>query len=542
MARLRSSRTAAEAALNALLFALAALPVACGRPAEAAGSPTVLAPDGAGFAGRAATVSAPAVVPEEPGQAARGERLTRAARALVAQHLEVARKASQGKAHGNNVRVAVCLREVGSSRDLVALRADAPQAPASNLKLVTTAAALILLGPGAEWVTPLESSARLVDGVLGGDLVLRASGDPLCDPRGDGAAEARVLAAARALAAAGVRRIAGDLVLDEGDFPVPAPGPSWPDPSQHWAEYCALSGGFSVNGGVLHARVRAGAVGAAAALAVHPRAHGLETSYGVRTVAGSAVDVRVGATARTATVKGTIGAKLGEYEAEFAHPDPVALFGAVLRDGLRAAGITLDGTLVRRRGNPRGKVLAELRSPLAESLGPINAESRNGVADQLFLSLGHAVVGEGSRAGGARAVGEALARLGLPREELVQVDGSGLSRDNRVSARAISALLERVLGADPAAARRYRDSLAVMGEKGTLEGRLGGTPADGRVFAKTGWITGVSSLSGYLAPEGGRAAVFSILIEYPPELGGLNTSAWKPLQDELVLLFLRGDA
>jgi D-alanyl-D-alanine carboxypeptidase len=62
------------------------------------------------------------------------------------------------------------------------------------------------------------------------------------------------------------------------------------------------------------------------------------------------------------------------------------------------------------------------------------------------------------------------------------------------------------------------------------------------VFAKTGWISGVSALSGYLVPEHGRPSVFSILIEYPSELGGLNTGAWKPLQDELVLLFLGGGA
>ncbi|MEQ1894791.1 MAG: D-alanyl-D-alanine carboxypeptidase, partial [Planctomycetota bacterium] len=370
MAHRRSSRTTAQAALAALLFVLAA---ACGTQAAA----EVLAGDGAGLAGRAPVVAeVPPPRREDPTAAARAEKLTAAARALVGRYVEKARVESKGKAHGNNVRIAVCLRELGAERELVALRADAPQAPASNLKLVTTAAALILLGPGAEWVTPLESSARLVDGVLGGDLVLRASGDPLCDPAGDGAAEARVQAAARALAEAGVRRIAGDLVLDEGDFATPAPGPSWPDASQRWAEYCALAGGFSVNGGVLHARVEAGAVGKNASLAVHPRAHGLESSYGVKTVAGSAVDVRVGATATTATVKGTLGASLGQYEAEFAHPDPVLLFGAVLTDALRTAGITLDGALVRRRGVPRGKVLAELRSPLAGSLASITAESR----------------------------------------------------------------------------------------------------------------------------------------------------------------------
>jgi D-alanyl-D-alanine carboxypeptidase/D-alanyl-D-alanine-endopeptidase (penicillin-binding protein 4) len=172
----------------------------------------------------------------------------------------------------------------------------------------------------------------------------------------------------------------------------------------------------------------------------------------------------------------------------------------------------------------------------------INAQSRNGLADQLFLSLGHALTGEGSRAGGARAVESALERLGLPRTSLHQVDGSGLSREDRVSARALCALLERVLGAEPETARLYRDSLAVMGRKGTLEGRLRGTVAEGRVFAKTGWIAGVSTLSGYAAPEEGEALVFSILIEYPSELAGLNTSCFKPLQDELVLRLFREGA
>ena len=111
-----------------------------------------------------------------------------------------------------------------------------------------------------------------------------------------------------------------------------------------------------------------------------------------------------------------------------------------------------------------------------------------------------------------------------------------------MTARAVTALLERVVGADAATARLYRDSLAVMGRKGTLEERLRGTVAEGRVFAKTGWIAGVSCLSGYAEPESGPRAVFSILIEYPSELGGLNTSCFKKLQDDLVLLLFEGGA
>jgi len=173
---------------------------------------------------------------------------------------------------------------------------------------------------------------------------------------------------------------------------------------------------------------------------------------------------------------------------------------------------------------------------MAECLEAINAESKNGVADQLFFSLGQAVTGEGTRAGGARAVSQALERVGVPAADLHQVDGSGLSREDRVTARAVTALLERVLGSDPATARLYRASLAVMGQKGTLGERLRGTAAEGRVFAKTGWIAGVSCLSGYAEPPRGERAVFSILIEYPESLGGLNTSCFKKLQDELVLL------
>jgi D-alanyl-D-alanine carboxypeptidase/D-alanyl-D-alanine-endopeptidase (penicillin-binding protein 4) len=478
------------------------------------------------------TQSAPRLAPADE---ARARALSERFRERIAHWTAEAVRLSKGKVAAREIRVATCVRALGGA-DWVALAADEPHAPASNLKLATTAAALILLGSDAQWVTPFESAAPLAGGTLAGDLVVRAAGDPLFDPGGRGEIEARLAAVARELRAAGLTHVRGDLVLDEGNFEVPGPGPAWPDPSQYWAEYCALSGGFSANGGVLHAHVRAGAVGAAAGLAVHPSPHGLKSSYDVRTLAGTKVDVRVGATISTVTVKGTLGQGLGEYDAEFAHPDPVALFGVLVSDALRTSGIQLDGGVRRQRNVPKGVVLAELRSPLAGCLEGINAESRNGVADQVFLSLGHAVSGEGTRAGGARAVGAALERLGLPAASVHQVDGSGLSRDDRVTARALCALLERVLGAGPASARLFRDSLAVMGQKGTLEERLRGTAAEGHVFAKTGWIAGVSALSGYAEPAHGPARVFSILIEYPSEAGGLNASCFKKLQDELVLL------
>ena len=115
--------------------------------------------------------------------------------------------------------------------------------------------------------------------------------------------------------------------------------------------------------------------------------------------------------------------------------------------------------------------------------------------------------------------------------ELVQVDGSGLSRANRVTAAQVSALIAAVLQSEPAGSQRWFDSLAVAGESGTLAERMLDSPARGRVRAKTGWIRGTTGLAGVAETLAGDRLVFALLIEYPAELGGLNTHAFKPMGD-----------
>jgi D-alanyl-D-alanine carboxypeptidase/D-alanyl-D-alanine-endopeptidase (penicillin-binding protein 4) len=366
--------------------------------------------------------------------------------------------------------------------------------------------------------------------VLEGDLVARAAGDPLFAPGG-------VIDASRfaplvdALSAAGVRRVRGALVLDEGSFLVPGPGPAWPSDDQHWQEYCALAGGFSANGGCLDAVVAAGAVGRPARVGVEPRAHGLVPAFDVTTAAArSRLVVRVSARGGKVTVAGSLPADVPRWTTRFAAPDPVELYGHVLLDALARGGIRVEGGIVRRRGEPTGRPLATLTSPLAALLEPINTESDNALADQVFLALGDRITGSGTRAGGRAATAFALAALDVPVEGLVQVDGSGLSRDNRATARQITALLDAVLSKDARTGEAFRASLAVAGESGTLQDRMRGL-AD-RVHAKTGFIGGTSALSGVVETGSGRRLAFSILVEYPVS-GGLNTSVWKPLQDDL---------
>jgi PBP4 family serine-type D-alanyl-D-alanine carboxypeptidase len=463
----------------------------------------------------------------------RVERLRRDLEVIVAHWMEEARKRTESRVRADTTAVAVHVSELGAGdAGEIALGSDRALRPASNLKLLTTAAALALLGPDWAFVTPFEATGLVVAGELQGDLVVRAAGDPLFDPQSSGDVEHLFAPAIDALQSAGLVAIAGNVVLDEGQFLEPGPAPEWPDASQHWAEYCALAGGFSANRGCLDVVVTPRRAGESARVEIFPRDHGLPESIGVRTEAKGAPNVQIGAKPSGVLVKGTIGASSEPYHASFAHPDPVELFGRALCGALARRGILLRGRLVRARGAPHGQRLAELRTPLERYLQPINAESNNAVADQVFLALAQATFGSGTRVAGARATAQALERLGVATGGFVQVDGSGLSRANRVSARQIAALIETVALTNARSAALYRDSLAVAGRTGTLADRMRGEPTAGRVRGKTGYIAGTSALSGLVDTLDGRRFVFSILVNYP-DAPGLNTNVWKPMQDAL---------
>jgi len=453
---------------------------------------------------------------------------------LVANAVADARRRSKGKVTASNTVVALHVYDPATRRELVSRLADESLRPASNMKLVTSAAALVLFGSDWHFETRIEAAGPVRDGVLHGDLIVRAGGDPLLDADGDGqVAHFLTPALQRMKSSAGLRRIEGDLVLDEGSYLEPGPGPGWPDASQHWQEHCALAGGFSANAGCLTAVVKPGRVGAGASSALHPLDQGLSRKGSVRTAkARSKLNIAVGATATAATLRGEIPADVEGWVSRFAHPDPVELFGDVFRGALKRQGITLEGKVVRRRGTAAGEHLASLRTPLTAALIPIHRDSNNAAADQLFFALGAAAGGGGTRQGGARAVERALRQLGLSSAGLVQVDGSGLSRDDRVTARQLVRLLAAVDELEPAQRAAFFDSLPVSGKTGSLANRMKEGVARGRVHAKTGWIEGAGALSGIVETESGGRLCFSILVDYP-RVAGMNRYCWKPMQDEI---------
>jgi D-alanyl-D-alanine carboxypeptidase/D-alanyl-D-alanine-endopeptidase (penicillin-binding protein 4) len=159
--------------------------------------------------------------------------LTARIRSRIAAALASASQETKGKVGPSSVTVAVHVSELGADGELVSIEANRAMRPASNLKLVTSSAALVLLGADFVFRTVVETEAPVRDGILRGDLVVRAAGDPLYDRKGDGSVDAPFVPVIAGLARNGIRGIEGSLVLDELDFAPPGLGPAWPDAGQH---------------------------------------------------------------------------------------------------------------------------------------------------------------------------------------------------------------------------------------------------------------------------------------------------------------------
>lgn len=472
----------------------------------------------------------------------RDERLTAQIQVAIDDALAEAGRRSKGKVTRGNTIAAVHVVELGVDRELVSLSADAALRPASSLKLLPAIASLVMLGEDGHFETVFEGTGRLSQEALEGDLIVRAGGDPLYSgTEGDQAGiEAWLDRAADELRSAGVHGIRGDLVLDEGSFLEPGPGPAWPSADQHWDDYCALSAGFSVNAGCYTARVRPGGVGGSATVDLVPRDGDLKRRGSVTTgKKGTSLTVAVGANSGGVTVRGSIPSGSAEYEASFAHPDPVDLFGSVLSMGLARRGIAIGGAVRRVRGTEAGTVLGSVRSPMKPLLKPVLLDSHNSLSDQLLFATAHQLQLEGTRAGGAAVAKKVLESFGVETDGFACVDGSGLSRDNALRPRQFTALLGALHRTDSFSA--LVDALPVAGESGSLERRMVSTQAQGRVFAKTGFIGGTSSLVGVVQTLDGRWLAFAVMVNYPV-VSGLNTHCWKPMGDRICNLLVKSEA
>lgn len=399
-----------------------------------------------------------------------------------------------------------------------------PVNPASVMKLVTAFAGLELLGPAFTFRTDVLVTGELSGGVLHGDVVIRGGGDPKLTYD-------RVWQIARQLRARGLREIRGDMILDRGYFAPVEHDPASFDNEPRRA-YNVGSDALLVNFQTVTFRFIPGATGVA--VAAEPDLPNVEVVSLIELSPDACGDWRH--KLRYEVVEKELLASVsfgGTYAADCGERAwPLALFdgprftesnlrwlwsdaGGVLRGRVRAGTAPADARLLLRHES----------EPLANIVRDMNKFSNNVIARHVFLALSAEPAGGGSTAASARRVSEWLAARGIEAPELVVDNGSGLSRDARVSAATLAAVLRGAWSS--AVMPELISSLPVLAVDGTLRLREGGGAA-GRAHLKGGTLNEVRSVAGYVLDRRARRWIVVMVVNHP------RAAAAQPAIDALV--------
>ena len=408
--------------------------------------------------------------------------------------------------------------------------------PASNMKLFTTAAALEELGPNFVFRTTVESATAPDAQGRVGDLILVGRGDAnlgsrvlpyhLETERKD-PADRVFRELADQVAARGVREVQGNLVADDSYFLFEPYGHDWAEEDLEWgygAPVTALV--FNDNELLFHVQPAA-AVGETALVSLAPIGDYYRLNNRLETTSADSKEeifVERVQGSRQLDVWGQVPLGSIVEDDSVSIDNPPQLVGDIFLKLLEDRGIHVRGkvvvkhltrleaaTMLSPAPAPAGRViLAEHDSlGLREDIKVTNKVSQNLHAEMLLRTLGHEVKNYGSVTTGLDVLREFVAQVGIPADDFYFVDGSGLSRQALVAPEAVVKILQYMTHSPYFDA--YFKSLPVAGVDGTLDHRFMGTSAIGAIHAKTGTITHVNSLSGYMdLPSGGRLA-FSIL-------------------------------
>ncbi|MBV9773231.1 MAG: D-alanyl-D-alanine carboxypeptidase/D-alanyl-D-alanine-endopeptidase [Gemmatimonadetes bacterium] len=414
------------------------------------------------------------------------------------------------------------VRSLDSGETLYRRNAERLFIPASNMKIVTGAAALEALGPDYRYRTQVGAEGTVEGGELRGNLVVRGSGDPTIAAHFTGDPRAVFRAWADSLRARGITRVTGSIVGDDDVFDDTPLGRGWA-----WddldADYSAEIGGLEFNEGFVTVRVAPGLrPGDPARVALDPPTGYVPVVNHTTTVApGTRADVSATRAPfqNQVVVSGPVPADTAGVETTVSVRDNTLYFTSVLRETLRDAGIRVDGPAVDEDARPdsvRRRAVTPLfthtSAPLREILPGFLKPSQNQIGEILLKTLGHELRGQGSAAAGRAVVDSLLRTWGLNPRQLAQVDGSGLSRYDMVAPDLLIGILTHMTRSPNWSV--WYAALPIAGVDGTLASRMKGTPLQGNVHAKTGTLSGVRSLSGYLTTAGGERLVFSAIANH----------------------------
>ena len=425
--------------------------------------------------------------------------------------------------------VAVVAQEIGAARASLSVNAAAPMNPASVMKLVTTYAALELLGPAYRWKTEVYLGGALRDGVLEGSLILRGGGDPRLNLES-------FWMLLRALRGKGLREIRGDLVLDRSRFER-APGDPGDFDGDAFRPYNVLPDALLVNFRSLRFTFLPAPETGGVRIAVEPRPPALEVVNLLRLAEGVCPEGRAfrdllqptfePATQR-AVFAGRYPASCGEKELYVALLAPNDQVAGILRQLWSETGGAWSG-VVREGTAPVDAPPFHIHesAPLGELVRDVNKLSNNVMGRQIFLTLGaDAAAAPGSAQRSADAIRTWLGRKGIAAPELVMENGIGLSRTERISAATLAALLQSASRAS--VMPEFIASLPIVAQDGTMRRRLNENGIAGRAHIKTGLLSEARAMAGYVLDRGGRRHIVVMIVNHP------NAHDAQPAMDALL--------
>lgn len=390
--------------------------------------------------------------------------------------------------------------------------------PASDLKLFTTSAALLLLGPEYRFSTNVFMSGKIDGSILDGDLIIQGRGDPTISGRFYNDDKFRVFENwADSLIKIGIDEIKGNIIGDDNSFDEKLFGKGWAwDDESYW--FSAPSGAISFNDNVVDINIFGTKKGSFAKLEINPNTNYVVVTNNVITVAKdttASLDVHRKIGTNLAYVYGTVK-KDDSIRTYVTVNNPTQYAMVVLKSVLEKNNIVVNGfpididDVAKRNeiGNLR-KLFTYYSPVLKEIIKVINKNSENFYSEQLLKTIGLEKNGFGSASEGIKAANKIFQEMGIITSGMNMVDGSGLSRLNLVTPAQIVTLLNYMFRSEYFIP--FFNSLPIAGVDGTLGLRMKDTKAADNLRAKTGTHHNVSSISGYVYTADNEPVAFSII-------------------------------
>ncbi|KAB2834044.1 MAG: D-alanyl-D-alanine carboxypeptidase/D-alanyl-D-alanine-endopeptidase [Candidatus Brocadia sp.] len=418
-----------------------------------------------------------------------------------------------------NVSCGVSIVSVNENSSLFNYRNNDLFSVASNMKLLTTAAALEYIGPDFEYKTTVDASGSIVrSGELRGDLVIKGSGDPNISGRFyDGNILAIPEAWAHAVKSKGIRVITGDIIADDTIFDRIYTHPNWPE-NQLSEWYCAPSCGLAFNDNCVDITLIPGKKPRdVVRLLVEPR-----TSY--FTISNTCVytsnkkehlySISRKPETNEILIKGKFWINASPEKTWVSVHNPSLYLATVFKEILGKNGVEVRGNarLIDKDVAVESDltVITQTTSTMEQTILVTNKQSQNFYAEQILKTLGAQIKGRGTSEAGIEVIQDFMSKIGFQPEEYHIDDGCGLSKDNRLSPKMITTLLA-YMSKHPYG-RVLWNSLPTSGIDGGLRRRMEAPKYRSKIHAKTGYIARTSTLSGYIDTTNGDVLAFSILM------------------------------